>query len=576
MKDVVVEREVAGVSARNCFLGICAMALFAVGQFTAMAQQPDPGAFVSTVRQAQERSQASDWRSAVPLWEKVVSTNPYVASSWYPLATAQYNAGEYRKAAASYEKAFDLGAGRLFTIALDVARSYAMLREKEPTLKWIARSIELGLRSRDRFRTDPAFEFLRTDPQYKKLAAEVDTSKMSRTEGWRYDLAFLAEETKRMHVSPFKKVSQAQFDGEVRKLHSDIPNLTDEQIITRLMRLMEPIGDGHTGIFPAFITTWRSAPLQLELFEEGMYVIGADPKYRDIVGGRVVKIGEHTPEDVIKTVAPIISKDSEQGINRSVVDFIRYPALLKGLGLLPQSESLTLTVRDAAGKTRDIAIPAVELPTGHSRIDGHPTWVTVHQSAGAPLPLSMKDRRTNYWFERLPNSKTVYFDFNLVVNMQAESLSAFLERFFRYVDENDIDRVIIDMRWNNGGNTMLMRPLVNGVISRPKINRPGRLFVVVSRYTFSAAVNVAAALEQNTNAILVGEPTPTGPNNIAESNIIILPYSGVRASISDIYWQNSWPFDTRTWIAPGLFVPRTFEAYKANRDPVMETILAYP
>jgi len=75
---------------------------------------------------------------------------------------------------------------------------------------------------------------------------------------------------------------------------------------------------------------------------------------------------------------------------------------------------------------------------------------------------------------------------------------------------------------------------------------------------------------------LVGEPTPTGPNNIAESNVITLPYSQVRASISDIYWQNSWPSDTRTWIAPQLFVQHTFEAYKANRDPVMETILAYP
>ena len=557
-------------------LDVVAMALLVGGPFIVRAQGPDPGAFVSTVRQAQERSQASDWRSAVPLWEKVVAINPYMAWNWYPLATAQYNAGEYRKAAASYEKAFDLGAGRLFVIALDVARSYAMLKEKEPALKWIARSVELGLRSRDRFINDEAFAFLRSELGYKTLAAAVDTSKMSRAEGWRHDLAFLEAETKRMHVSPFHKVSQAQFEGEVRKLQAEIPQLSDEQIITRLMRLMEPIGDGHTGIFPGFVTTWKSAPLQFELFDEGLYVIGGDPKYRNIVGGRVVKIGEHTPEDVIKAVAPIISKDSEQGIKRSVVDFIRYPALLKGLGLLPRTDHLTLTVRDDAGKTRDIAIPAVELPNGHSRIDGHPTWVTVHQSAGTPLPLHLRDRRTNYWFERLPNSKTVYFDFNLVVNAQAESLNAFLERFFKYVDENDIDRVIVDMRWNNGGNTMLMRPLVNGLISREKINRRGQLFVIVGRYTFSAAVNIAAALEANTNAILVGEPTPTGPNNIAESNVITLPYSQVRASISDIYWQNSWPSDTRTWIAPQLFVPHTFEAYKANRDPVMETILAYP
>ncbi len=555
-------------------VGRLIIAAFAVS--CTFAQQPDPSAFVGMVRQAQERSQARDWRTAVPLWEKVVAANPYMAWNWYPLAIAQYNAGEYRKAAASYEKSLDLGAGRLSVIALDVARSYARLIDKEVTLRWIARSLQLGLRSRDRFRDDEAFAFLRSDPQYTKLAAEVDTAKMSRTDGWRHDLSFLASEIKRMHYRPFHKVTEASFDSEVRKLNAEIPQLADEQIVTRLMRLMEPIGDGHTGIFPGFIRTWRSAPIQLEIFEEGLYIIGADPKYRDIVGTQITRIGENTTDFVIKSVAPIISKDSEQGVVRSVVDFIRYPALLRGLGLLPQAQNLTLTVQDANGKTRDAIIPAVEIDNRHSRIDGHPTWVTVHGSAPTPAPLYLKNRRTNYWFERLPNSKTVYFQFNLVVNAQTESLNVFLERFFKFIDDNDVDKLIIDMRWNNGGNTTLMRPLVNGLIAREKINRPGRLFVVVGRYTFSAAVNVAAALEQNTNAFLVGEPTPTGPNNIAESNIITLPYSRVSASISDVYWQNSWPTDTRTMIAPQLYVPRRFDAYKANRDPVMETILAYP
>ena len=132
------------------------------------------------------------------------------------------------------------------------------------------------------------------------------------------------------------------------------------------------------------------------------------------------------------------------------------------------------------------------------------------------------------------------------------------------------------MRWNNGGNTLLMQPLINGLIRRDRLNQPGKLFVIIGRYTFSAAINVAASLNANTNAIFVGEPTPTGPNFTGESNIITLPYSRLSASISNLYWQNTWTMDTRPWIAPLLYVPVTFEAYKTKRDPALETILAYP
>ena len=44
---------------------------------------------------------------------------------------------------------------------------------------------------------------------------------------------------------------------------------------------------------------------------------------------------------------------------------------------------------------------------------------TVFQNSPGPLPLYLKDRRTTYWFETLPNEpKTRYFQFNLVVNSQ--------------------------------------------------------------------------------------------------------------------------------------------------------------
>src|SRR5687768_17259288 len=117
------------------------MTIALAAQAGALAGQPTPDEFLRVLRQAQERSRAAEWAAAVPLWERVVTINPQVAGYWYALGTAQRNAGEYRKAIPSLERSLDLGAGRLSTIALDIARSYAGLREKEPALKWIEHSL---------------------------------------------------------------------------------------------------------------------------------------------------------------------------------------------------------------------------------------------------------------------------------------------------------------------------------------------------------------------------------------------------------------------------------------------------
>jgi hypothetical protein len=45
--------------------------------------------------------------------------------------------------------------------------------------------------------------------------------------------------------------------------------------------------------------------------------------------------------------------------------------------------------------------------------------------------LSLKDRRTNYWFEYLPDSKTVFFQYNGVQNIPKDPLPEFCDRLFK-------------------------------------------------------------------------------------------------------------------------------------------------
>jgi hypothetical protein len=82
------------------------------------------------------------------------------------------------------------------------------------------------------------------------------------------------------------------------------------------------------------------------------------------------------------------------------------------------------------------------------------------------------------------------------------------------------------------------------------------------------------AIERETSAIFVGEPTGSRPNFIGERIDFELPYSKVLANAGDLFWQTSWPKDARIWTAPDIYAPPTFEAFRRNEDPALDAILA--
>jgi C-terminal processing protease CtpA/Prc len=165
--------------------------------------------------------------------------------------------------------------------------------------------------------------------------------------------------------------------------------------------------------------------------------------------------------------------------------------------------------------------------------------------------------------------------YNACANKESESLEAFAARLATALEADNIDRLVLDLRWNGGGNNFVNRPLLEAVI-RARQNRKGRLFVITGPHTFSAAMIFAAQLERYTQAIFVGEPTGSSPNFVGETTVVTLPNTKIAVSLSNLYWQTSHATDFRTWIPPTLYVPETFAAFRARRDSALEAILAYP
>ncbi len=560
------------------FLSTMLLLTFCITSQEAGAQEFQTKAFRDTLGRAQAKTLSREWAEAASSWEMIVQMNPVEGEFWNQLAEVRYQNKEYLKAAQAYEKALELGDGFPSDASYNIARCYAQLGDKDQAMRWLEKSFDLGFRSLTKPQTDADLEALRDDARFRKLTAMEDVSKLSRDDGWRYDLQLLAREVKRRRYHPFLKISEQELDLSVKRIHDRIPRLTDIQVIIEMMKLMRKVGDGHTMLYafwerPEFLKT---VPVDLQFFREGLFITSADSRYTDLLGAQVLRFDDLAVEEVMQGLDPIINRDNQRAALVMGLMRIRNLPLLHGLGLIHNPEHVALTIRDAQGKTRTVSLPADSGVPTRKLWDGMPKgWKAFHETLPGPSPIYLKNNYADYWFEYLPEAKTVYFQFNRVHNDPQEPLTKFCDRLFKFINEHEVERLVIDMRWNPGGDTTISLPLVWSLVRCEKINVRGKLFVIIGRRTFSAAQNVATFIERNTRAIFVGEPTGSSPNFIGEDNPFELPYSKIMANVSEFYWQSSWPFDHRTWIAPLLYTPPSFEAYSKNRDPAMEAILAY-
>ncbi len=533
------------------------------------AADDPPGAVPELADRAQARARAGRWAEAAGLWERVVARNPVNAGYWERLGSARYQAGDHRRAIPAYERALQLGAGFPWGSAYQIARCHARLGDKRQALAWLEKAFALGYRSLDEAREDPDLRPLHGEPRFRELVALVDAPALSRTDGWRYDLKLLVRELRRLHYHLSKRPAPPGLERLVRKLHDDIPKLGDHQIEVAFMKLMRLAGDGHTEIAPTYYylpDEGKALPVRFYLFEEGLFVVSASAAHKDLAGARVLRFGDQAVDRVREALAAIISRDNDMWVRHVAPAMMRQPQLLHGLGLIPDGDRVALTVRDGQDRERTVVLPA---RGGKVSAD----WVDARARAPGPAPLYLKNRDAAYWFEYLPASRTVFFQFNRVRDDPKEPFEKFCGRLFAFIDKNAVERLVIDARWNSGGDNTLLGPLVRGLVRCDKVNRRGKLFVIIGRNTFSAAQCAVTWIERCTNAVFVGEPTGSSPNFVGETVPLKLPYSKMLASISDLYWQNAVAEDNRTWLAPQIYTPPTFAAYVANRDPALEAIL---
>ncbi len=389
----------------------------------------------------------------------------------------------------------------------------------------------------------------------------------------------MATEMERRHRNLYHTVSRTSFDSAVRALDARIPRLARHQIIVELARIAALVEDGHTNISPTRDPKigFTTLPVKLYFFRDGLFVRAAHRSYSDLAGARVLQIGTMTPDQAYDRVRRIVGRDNEMDAKFFAPFLLAMPEVLHALGITSSAEEATLVLDQAGGKATVTLRPLGPAPMMPSDTDvswwPDSGWIDMRPPETPPLWLR-KDPRDHYWFEYLPAERLVYVQMNKVGNKDDEPLERFSQRLGAFLDSAAVDRLILDLRLNRGGDGTLNRPLVLTLIKAKRLGGKGKLFTIIGRSTFSAAQFLVNDLEQYTTAVFVGEPSGGKVNSYGDSRKILLPNSGLTVRVSTLWWQED-PRDDRQWKAPDIAAELTSEHYRNNQDPAFEAARTY-
>ncbi|PSL44370.1 hypothetical protein CLV51_106236 [Chitinophaga niastensis] len=541
----------------------------------------DINKFITTLKNANDYTTAGSWKEAAMAWGEIVTINPLQGEYWDNLGEACMHEHHYEYAIVAYEQSYRLGYDLPHMALYHIAGCYAQSGQPEKALDYLERAMKEGSYLREYAQHDTLFTSLQQQPRFKKVLDICPVNKLSRREGWLSDIRLFAKEYKRLSYAPFQKMPEKDFDEAIAVINDHINHLTDAEITIELAKILGKSADGHTRFF-AFFNMMKIPPqpgfdqylpLKFFLFKEGLYVIQADKKYEHLVGAQVLNFDHTSVSKVLEAVYPLIATDRQNSmwLKRMAPNYMRVAGLLKGLHVIDSIGEITLTIKDINGILQTVKVQSQ--PDDFLAFHHTPAgWTNVNAYLKDKTPLYLQHIEKPYWFQLIPENKTVYFQFNRVRQDTAEAFKDFITRLFKFIDDNDVDKLVIDLRWNGGGNTFMLKPLIQGLI-KSKINQKGKLFGIIGRGTFSAAQNLTTQLERNTEITFAGEPSGSNPNFIGEDHPFTLPYSKLIVNFSTLYWQSSHPLDNRTWTAPDIYIEPTFADFITGQDRALQMVL---
>ena len=399
----------------------------------------------------------------------------------------------------------------------------------------------------------------------------------------------------------FTPAARVAFEREIDELSQRAGTLDPARFELGVARAVALADNAHTnarGI--TYGVGFNVLPLRLAWFSDGLYVVAAQGALKEIVGARVTELDGHDPESLATRFAQYVG-GPPQYRRRFALNLMVTPEAMMaaGVGRSPTSIELRLVLRDGRSMRRLFPVGsspmwrslgpgmAPENALNPARGEAVPEgWAHVLDAVTAPLAMQNAER---WYWKTWPDAETLYVQIDRVISANdGLGLDGFLAGALAEAEAKKPRYAIVDLRMAPGGNYLLTSDFANRL---PQLIRSdGKIFILVSPVTFSAALVTAARLKHfaGERGIMIGESMGDRPIFWAEGGVGVLPNSklAIRYStawhdwksgcaltdFSRCYWLNILKGVAAGNLDPAVETPSTFQDYAAGHDPAMEAV----
>jgi Peptidase family S41 len=434
----------------------------------------------------------------------------------------------------------------------------------------------------------------------------VDVNRKFTPEQLINDVDFYVKTVEESHVNPFVYIPQQQWQVKADDIKSRITRqgaMTQQEFWLLFAPLVSSLQDRHSVIVePRFFipnNPTKYLPVRA-VYIDGKIVVTSSVADVKIAKGAVI-----TAVNGIKS-SEIIRKLSayNYGVEKERLEGAAEWLWIGAAEVFGKPENFVLTFSDGT-KAEVKGLPVSEITNREKAAN-----VNLLNATTSPLELKFLDKNIAYL-----NAST--FDYDL------EKYRAILKDFFTQIKASDARNLIVDLRNNTGGNSMLSNELIdmfNGksykdysskwkrsvqyvekmksdglpipdyylnlnpgemYASKSDTVKPaanplrfnGKVYVLSSKETFSSGQMFLGVVKDNKLAKIIGEETSTSACSPGEQYRFNLPNSRLRVMTSVKYWMAPGGCNNGRGIMPDVFVKERLDDYLSGKDRILETTL---
>ena len=386
----------------------------------------------------------------------------------------------------------------------------------------------------------------------------------NREEQWKADLDLYKSGLETKHIDLYNQISKADFNAEVERIATSVPNQTDLQLTLDLMRLTRRIGDGHTAI-SLRNQSQHFFPFGLRHISNGWRIVRVKKGHEELLGQTLVAVDGHPVEEVAASLKPLVQfVENPYSVLFRTGDYLPRSELLYGLQLIQNTGQASFTIQDEVGNLQDVKLDAIEEKTYFD--DNQFATITVSIPEIEEPENPFKDF---LWDTPVKGTKALYIHFQSFPKF--EEMEQFGGHLYQYIHDQEIRQIIVDLRGNSGGDLYVGLFLSYALNLGDPIDWENGVYLMTDQYTYSAAASDAALLRQLLNAKVVGMPTGSNPAGYQDLGEFELPNSKLVVTYSKRHFRLQ-P-EENVAMQPDVLIPHEWDAYRNGRDVMLEWIL---